>query len=278
MQEDNFQLTAEEAFDYSNVDYEAFCATLDQSLVPRRPAVLLDKLRDLLGIDAPGAYVLDAGCGWADHAVDIARRFRCRVTGVDIVASNVEQATRRIAESDVADEVDVEHGDIQRLRFNDETFDLVWCRDMLSLVPDLPGALAEFARVLKPEGGVLVYNTFATDLMEPREAHRVYAPMGVVAANLSVPYFERSVDEAGLRIVERDPITTEWREHFEEEGDKLSTTQLLRIARMRRARDRLIAEVGRKAYEVELADCHWGVYQMLGKLAPAIYTLLKKTH
>ena len=275
MQDNQFQLSAEEAFDYSTVDYEALCATFDRSLAPRGPAVLFDKLSDLLRPDALGTHVLDAGCAWGDHALDMARRFGCRVTGVDIVPYAVEQAARQIAESDVADKVHVEQGDIQSLRFDDETFDVVWCRDMLSLVPDLPGTLAEFARVLKPGGGTLAYNTFATDLMEPKEASRVYAPMGVVAANMSAPYFERTAAEAGFQVVERDAITTEWREHFEEDGDKLSTTQLLRIARMRRDRDRLIKEVGRKAYEVELADCHWGVYQMLGKLAPAIYTLSK---
>ena len=39
---------------------------------------------------------------------------------------------------------------------------------------------------------------------------------------------------------------------------------------------RLIHELGRVNYEVELADCHWGVYQMLGKLLPTLYILAKQ--
>jgi len=31
--------------------------------------------------------------------------------------------------------------------------------------------------------------------------------------------------------------------------------------------------LGRTLYEVELANCYWGVYQMLGKLCPISYTL-----
>ena len=38
-----------------------------------------------------------------------------------------------------------------------------------------------------------------------------------------------------------------------------------------------IAALGRTDYEVELANCDWGVYQMLGKLCPICYILRKLT-
>lgn len=38
---------------------------------------------------------------------------------------------------------------------------------------------------------------------------------------------------------------------------------------------RLYPALGRTLYENELANCHWGVYQMLGKLAPQCITLQK---
>ena len=36
-----------------------------------------------------------------------------------------------------------------------------------------------------------------------------------------------------------------------------------------------IAEHGRDTYECELANCHWGVYQMLEKLCPMMYVLAR---
>ncbi len=42
---------------------------------------------------------------------------------------------------------------------------------------------------------------------------------------------------------------------------------------MIRDADRLRAELGRVAYEVELANALWGVYQMIGKLSPRVYAL-----
>ncbi len=90
---------------------------------------------------------------------------------------------------------------------------------------------------------------------------------------MSTAAFEAACQGAGLRIAARDQIASEWREYWEETGVGTTARQLLRIARMRRDRERLIAELGQANYECELANCHWGVYQMLGKLCPMMYVL-----
>jgi hypothetical protein len=120
---------------------------------------------------------------------------------------------------------------------------------------------------------MVIFQTFATELLEPNEAARMYASLATVAENMSADYFEASIRKSGLAIVARDPIDSEWREYSEETGSRHTSKQLLYIARMRRARERLIAEVGSVAFETEFANCHWGVYQMLGKLRPMMYVL-----
>lgn len=42
------------------------------------------------------------------------------------------------------------------LPFDDETFDVVFCRSTLHHLPDIPAALAEMARVLKPAGSLII--------------------------------------------------------------------------------------------------------------------------
>jgi hypothetical protein len=74
----------------------------------------------------------------------------------------------------------------------------------------------------------------------------------------------------------RDVIGSEWREHWEESGAGTTARQLLRIARLRRGREPLVAQFGEALYEAELADCHWGVYQMLGKLCPMCWVLRRR--
>ena len=274
MPDDVYRLSAEEAFEQPDMSDDEFYSTVDRSLRPRSPGVLYDKLGMLLhGVNE--ARLLDAGCRDATHMCEIAERFGALVWGIDLVETSVDLARKKIADRGLTGRVTAAKGDIQSLRFEDNTFDVVWCRDMLSLVPDLRRAFSECARVLRTGGHMLIYTDFATDLLEPSEAERIYGPLGVCADNLSSDYFEAAIHDSGLQVVERERIDGEWREWREEEGDGHTSRQMLRIARMLRNRDSLIDRVGRKDYEIELADCYWGVYHLIGKLSGAIYILRK---
>lgn len=270
-------LSIEDAFGDLGIGEADIHAIVDRSLNPRSPYMLFDKLAGIMGESNPSeSHLLDVGCREGDHAVEIARRFGCRVTGVDLVDHNVEVGNRRVEQFRMSKVVRLEKGDVQNMGFPDGEFDHVWCRDMLCHVPDLAKAFAECARVLKPRGTMLVYNTFQTELMEPQEALRLYAPLAILAQNMATDYFEDAIASAGLTIVERDEVGSEWKEYVEESAHMLTSKQLLRIARMKRARDTIVEKIGIKAYEVELAVCHWAVYQMLGKLSSRVYVLAKE--
>ena len=274
MPNDVYTLSAEEAFEQPDMSDDEFYSIIDRSLRPRSPDVLYDKLGMLLR-DLNEARVLDAGCRDAAHTCEIARRFGALVWGVDLVESNIDLARKNIADRGLSERVKVAKGDVQSLRFEDDAFDAVWCRDTLPLVPDLRRAFSECARVLKTGGHMIIFTNFATDLMEPSEAERIYGPLGVRADNLSIGFFEAALLDSGFRVVERERIDGEWREWREEEGDAHTSRQMLRIARMLRNRDSLVDRVGRKDYEIEMADCYWGVYHFIGKLSGAIYILRK---
>ena len=68
------------------------------------------------------------------------------------------------------------------------------------------------------------------------------------------------------------PIGTEWREHAEERTQPVSRA-LLRLARLRRQRDDIIAEHGQDIFEHIEANLHCEVFQFLGKLEPIVYVL-----
>jgi SAM-dependent methyltransferase len=206
---------------------------------------------------------------------EIARRFECEVIAIDLVRHHVVLSKHRLHQVDQVGRVRTMQGRIEAVPAPTANFDLIWCRDMLNHVRHLPAGLAECARVLKPGGKMLIYQTFATDLLEENEAARLYRSLVITPANMSPAYLEQTLQAVGLHISEHDIIGSEWREKWEEDGLRYTSHQLLRIARMRRDRDRLIGALGRPAYEVELADCHWGVYQLLGKLCPQVYIVEK---
>lgn len=96
----------------------------------------------------PGLRALDLACGTGDIAFALADR-GADVVGLDITHRMLQLAkTKRINARFVT-------GDMLALPFRAEAFDLVTTGYGLRNVPDLPGAVSEMRRVLRP-GGVLL--------------------------------------------------------------------------------------------------------------------------
>ncbi len=51
------------------------------------------------------------------------------------------------------------------------------------------------------------------------------------------------------------------------------STALLRLARLRRRSDKIVAEHGQAIVDHVEANLHWELFQLLGKLEPLIYIL-----
>jgi ubiquinone/menaquinone biosynthesis C-methylase UbiE len=249
-------------------------ARLDQSLYPRSPSMLYDFTAEL-GINA-ASRVLDAGCGMGTHSCGLAARYGCAVVGLDLAESNLKLARTRTRKEGLSDLITYQHGDIQNMPFSDAMFDLVWCRDMLVHVRQLGKAFAECTRVLKPGGAMIIHTTFATDLLEPKEAAWLYEILDIVPENMSPAHFEETCDTAGLQMHLREEIGSEWLEYAEEQQEHYSQ-EILHIARMKRAHASLVADFGQSAYDVMLAVHLWNISLLLGKLNSTVYVLRKVT-
>ena len=242
---------------------------LDASLEPRGP----DSLYEVAGrYLAPGARVLDAGCRDAAQLIQLVERFEVTGVGVDPVELHIQRARAAIEAAGVADRIELLVGVLQKLPFADSHFDFVWCRDVLEQVSDLDGALQETHRVLKPDGHMLVYTTFTTDLLSPKEAELLNRHLGNVPANLVEANVEQSFERAGFAIAEKNVIGTEWREQIEERNGAVSR-DLLRLSRLHRQREALTERFGEDVIASIEAALHWGVFQFLGKLQPTVYLL-----
>ncbi len=268
-------VSIQEMYAGTQENYDAFLAELDRSINPRPPDSMYDKLAEL-NLTANN-IVFDAGCRHAVQACEIHRRFGCQVKGIDLVDDNIQEAYKNIAKNKFEQSVEVFQGDLHQLPFEDGMFDLVWCRDVFGHMEDLHQVFKSCARVLKPNGKMLIYQMFETDMFTEEDAIMLWPPTSTVRQNMFQDYFEKAFSSAGFSIVEADVFSSEWREYGEETDSKITSKQLLRIARLKRHREHYIAKFGEKDYACELANCHWGVYQMLGKLSPTIYTLVNSS-
>jgi len=105
-------------------------------------------LADRLPIKA-GHRILDIGCGLGGPARYMARRFDCKVTGIDITRAFVDAANKLTALVRMQDRVSIEHGDGQRLPYEDGAFDGAYSQHVTMNVADRRSFFSEAHRVLK---------------------------------------------------------------------------------------------------------------------------------
>jgi len=166
-----------------------------------------------------GERVLDIGCGSGG-----ATRAAARVVGEDgmVVGIDTSPECIEVARARTPEEMPVlfRRGDVQAMgNVPDRTFDCVVASMLLEQVADLPRALAEVYRVLRP-GGRLVASVTAFDRLRPIDASFMGAVVAVVgrrapgalagrASRASIPHEpgdQQAFKDAGLATVEEQDV------------------------------------------------------------------------
>lgn len=112
-----------------------------------------DSLQFVVPILKSDMTVLDIGCGPGSITNDLAQNYvkKGKIIGMDNV-EDVLQGARDDAKAAGITNVEYTTGDIHNLEFPDNTFDLVYCNQVLQHIGDQPSALKEMKRVCKPGG------------------------------------------------------------------------------------------------------------------------------
>jgi ubiquinone/menaquinone biosynthesis C-methylase UbiE len=161
------------------------------SACPYAARFSLDFLRPGLGpprlIEAlepgSGERVLEIGPGTGHYTLPVASRV-ARLDAFDLQPEMLRSVERR-ALAEGVDTIVTRQGDARSLPYEDESFDAVFMVTVLGEVPDVPAALSEVRRVLRP-GGRAVFGEIVLD------------PHVVTAGTL-----RRRCEAAGLRWVRR---------------------------------------------------------------------------
>lgn len=131
---------------------------------PRGNNALIQRMRDITWRRmarefAPGAHVLDLGCGTGHDAIHLAQSGYC-VTATDWSPAMCARTHERVAESGVADRVRVLNLGAQDLRplvAENAQFDGAYSNfGPLNCVPDLAESAAQCAQLIKP-GGTMIF-------------------------------------------------------------------------------------------------------------------------
>ena len=136
--------TAQALFAPLATTYDRYARLLSFGQDPRWRSFLVSRLET-----GRAESVLDVACGTGAVALELARRYGCRVTGVDQSPEMLDSARRR-----VGNRVELVEARAEALPFEDATYDGLTFTYLLRYVDDPAATVAELVRVLRP-GGVM---------------------------------------------------------------------------------------------------------------------------
>ncbi len=144
-------------------------------------------------------HLLDVGSGIGGPARYLARRFGCRVTGIDLTAEFCEVARHLTKLLGLQDRVRFEQGDATAMPFAAASFDGAYSMNVSMNIADKAALYREIHRVLKP-GGWLVLSELAKGTGAPLDYPTPWAASAGTSF-LSTPEETRSgLEKAGFAI------------------------------------------------------------------------------
>ncbi len=117
---------------------------------------------DQLGIKADH-HILDVGCGLGGGSRYAARRYGCRVTGVDLTQEYVETGNELCEWVGLRDRISLEAEDATALSHLDNTFARAYMMHVGMNIADKRSLASELYRVVRPGGNVGIYDVMQID-------------------------------------------------------------------------------------------------------------------
>ena len=131
-------------------DYETFFREYDAHRYRRERHIL----KCLDGLDIKDKRLLEIGLGQGADSEQLIRR-GARWSGLDLTAESVERVRTRL-ELRGLDHDELKQGSALAIPYGDNSFEVVFSHGVLHHIPDIRRAQAEIARVLRPDGELVL--------------------------------------------------------------------------------------------------------------------------
>ena len=150
----------------TTTDMDDYAQRLDASNPLREPVIR----SAIQALDFPsGSRGLDAGCGIGLQALILVQAVgpAGHITGLDLSPELLVHAKEIAQRAGYSDQISFKEGDVNKLPFDDHTFDWVWSSDCVGYpTGDLLPLLKEIARVVKP-GGIAAILAWSSQQLLP---------------------------------------------------------------------------------------------------------------
>jgi ubiquinone/menaquinone biosynthesis C-methylase UbiE len=142
--------------------------------------------------------ILDVGCGPGMQTVELAKLSGGQIVALDVHESVLEQLRAAVKKEGVNDRIKVVKGDMCDLKFEDNSFDVIWSEGSIFIIGFEKG-LQEWKRLLTPKGYVVVSELSWLKHDAPKEAKdymmQLYPVIKTIEGNVEI------IRNSGYRLV-----------------------------------------------------------------------------
>lgn len=153
-----------------------------------------------------GDHILEIASGSGGPALYLAKKYQCRITGLDINEEGIKTASQTAANANITD-ARFQLADVnQCLPFEDETFDAVMCMDSANHFPDRLSVLREWHRVLKAGRRILFTDPVVISGPVSNEELAARSNIGFFIF-MPLETTQNFIEEAGFRLIRCEDVT-----------------------------------------------------------------------
>jgi ubiquinone/menaquinone biosynthesis C-methylase UbiE len=165
-------------------------------------------------------HVLDICSALGGPARHLAKKFGCKVTGLDATKKMFDEARKRTEQEDLTHLVSCELGNSLDIPFEHGMFDVVWGQDAWCYVTDKKKLLTEAARVVKP-GGIIAFTDWIQTGNMSEEEWEALNKFMVFPYMETLDGYEKLLIETGFEVIEKEDLSEDFARHCHFYQDKL---------------------------------------------------------
>ena len=165
---------------------------------------LTDELANNLGLSYHD-NILDVACGIGTSSIHLAKKIKCKNTGIDLSEKNIKTAKKIAFEQNVSSLTSFKVGDAEKIDFANSEFDAILCECAFCLFPNKKVVSDEFFRILKHGGKIGISDVIVRGDLPDEMKSALYHFICILDAKDETTYSDYLIDAgfSNIQVIDK---------------------------------------------------------------------------